>query len=85
MLKTTRKLMGQCDDIMKMAMEQIGVKDVLEMDDETFKMTKASMEMYITAMELAEKQAEIIEDMNNKIDQLIEINKILLSKAEGLQ
>lgn len=84
MLKTTKKLIEQVDEIKKATFAQFGVEDVLDLDDETFKMVKVSMAMYDTAMELAVKQAEIIESLDKKTNELLEINKMLLAKAGGL-
>lgn len=83
MLKTTEKLIKQAEEIKKATFAQFGVEDVLELDDETFKVVKVSMEMYDTAMELAVKQAEIIEGLDKKTNELLEINKILLAKVGG--
>lgn len=84
MLKTTKKLIGQMEEVKKMTLAQFGVEDVLDLDDETFKMAKVTMEMYDTALELSLKQAEVIDALDKKTDELLEINKRLLAKAEGL-
>ena len=84
MLKTTEKLIKQCNEIKEVAFAQFGMEDVLELDDETFKMVKVSMEMYNTAMELAMKQAEIIDSLDKKTNELLEMNKKLLEQhGEG--
>lgn len=84
MLKTTKKLIEQLEEVKKMAFAQFGIEDVLDLDDESFKMAKVTMEMYDTALELSLKQAEVIDALDKKTDELLEINKRLLAKAEGL-
>ena len=83
MLKATKKLIEQAAEIKKVTFARFGVEDVLDLDDETFKMVKVSMEMYDTAMELAVRQAEIIESLDKKTNELLEMNKKLL-KHNGM-
>lgn len=76
MLETTKKLMEQIDEFMETGMQSMNVMDVLNsMDENTLKMYKSCMDILNTSKELAIKQAEIIEDQNEKLDIILSLLK----------
>ena len=75
MLETTKKLFEECDELMEIGMSKISLNEISEDD---FKVFKKTMNLLDTSKKLAIKQAEIIEQQNEKLDKIL---KLLEKKA----
>ena len=75
MLETTKKLFEECDELMEIGMSKMSLNEISEDD---FKVFKKTMNLLDTSKKLAIKQAEIIEQQNEKLDKIL---KLLEKKA----
>lgn len=75
MLETTKKLFEECDELMEIGMSKMSLNEISEDD---FKAFKKTMNLLDTSKKLAIKQAEIIEQQNEKLDKIL---KLLEKKA----
>ena len=75
MLKTTKKFIEELDELMNIACAEIDPRTWNEKDFSAF---KKMMSMVDTSKELAIKQAETIEQQNEKLDKIL---KLLEKKA----
>lgn len=72
MLKeSTTKVLGEMDELMELAKSQFEMEDILEMDENSRKAVLVMFKLYKSTKELAIAQAEIIDEMNRKLDTLI--------------
>lgn len=75
MLETTKKLFEECDELMEIGMSKMSLNEISE---DEFKVFKKTMNLLDTSKKLAIKQAEIIEQQNEKLDKIL---KLLEKKA----
>lgn len=74
MLETTKKLLNEVEEFMKLGMSTLDVTEMLEgMDETTFKMYKLMLNMIDTSKELAVKQAELMEEQDKKLDKILKL------------
>ena len=74
MVETTEKLMEQVNELMNICLAQMNPMELItEIPVEAFKALKLSMEIMETSKELALKQAEAIEDQNEKLNMIIRL------------
>lgn len=72
MLENTRKMIEEVDKIKAICTEQMRDLDVLMcMDGNTLEMLQASMRLIDVYKDLAIAQATMMEDMNKKLDMLV--------------
>lgn len=71
MLKETKKMIEECDKLIKDLMSQISVEDVMEMGDDNIRLMKGLMTTYDASKEMMLKQATAIEDINDKLDIIV--------------
>lgn len=81
MLNNTKKLINQLNELMNLCMAEIKFTDIAEMDKNTMEAIRISSQLYKTSCELAVKQAEMIESLDKKTNELLEINEKLLAKS----
>lgn len=75
----TKELMKQCDELMTNVITNVlDIEDIGEMDDDTVNAIRSTFKMYNAAKELSIYQAEVIDDLSEKIDKLLEQNERLM-------
>lgn len=72
MLETTKKLIGEIDDIMGMCMRQFDLDDLMSMDKDQLEAVQKLVCIINTSKELIIKQAEMMEEQNIKLDLILE-------------
>lgn len=77
-------MIDKMDKVMDKVKAQFSMDDMLEMESYEVELLKESMELYQMSCELAKEQAEVIERLDKTTQELLEINKQLLLKANGL-
>lgn len=83
MLQTkTAVMIEKIDGIMEDYKNMIGFESIMDMDTKTFELLQKSMNLYKYSKSLAMEQAKLIDSLDRKTDELLEINKILLTKLE---
>ena len=70
MLTTTLKLNEEINELKGEIFKQIGFDDLINMDKEKFEMMKKVISIMDTSQELMIKQAELIEGIYKKLDEL---------------
>ena len=71
MLNTTIKLNGQIDEMMETVKANITTEDLLNMSPENIKLIQNMIKLTRTAQDLMVEQAEIIENIDKKLDELL--------------
>lgn len=71
MLETTNKFIEEVNELKNEFLKEIA-GDILDMDDKSINLMKKFFGMFDTSMELCKKQAETIDEMNKKLDRLLE-------------
>lgn len=72
MLETTKKLIGEIDDITGMCMRQFDLDDLMSMDKDQLEAVQKLVCIINTSKELIIKQAEMMEEQNIKLDLILE-------------
>ena len=74
MVETTEKLMEQVNELMNICLAQMSPMEMItETPEDALKALKLSIEIMKTSKELALKQAEAIEDQNEKLNKIIRL------------
>ena len=71
MLETTKKLIGEIDDIMNMSMRYFEFNDFINMDKDQLEAIQKFVCIINTSKELMMEQAEMMEEQNKKLDLIL--------------
>ena len=85
MVETTKKMFEQVNEFLELYKEEIGLNDIRNMDDETFKALKLTLGIVKTYEELLIKEAEAmskIETLERKIDSMDSKMIVLMKRTE---
>ena len=72
MLETAMKMEKKMEKIVHLVTAQIGAEDILSIDSDTFAVLKASFELIDISKKMMVEQAEMIDEMNRKLDIILE-------------
>lgn len=85
MLQTkTNEMINQIDELMEGYKTMIDFDTIMTMDPKQFELIQKTMSLYETSCSLAREQAEIIDSLDRKTDELLKINRTLLERSKGL-
>lgn len=71
MLKTAKKLNVAIDDVMNMALKAYGMDTIKSMDEDDLVMLKTYLKIVDTYEEYIMREAETLNEINNKLDKLL--------------
>ena len=71
MLETTKKLIGEIDDIMNKSMRYFEFNDFINMDKDQLEAIQKFVCIINTSKELMMEQAEMMEEQNKKLDLIL--------------
>ena len=74
----TVELVNDIKELVNLACKQISIRDLKDMDAETLGAIQSCIKLGESACELAIEQSKMMDDMNSKLDEVLEI----LRKAE---
>ena len=74
MKQTTRKLVDELNTLKALCIEEILSKDIGDVDERGIKAMKSTLRVINLTNDLMMEQAEMMEDMNKKLDKLLERN-----------
>lgn len=80
----TEMMIDKMDKVMEKFKAKMTLDDMMNMESDDLALLKESMELYEMSCEIAVKQAKVIERIDKTTQELLEINKQLLLKANGL-
>lgn len=72
MLETAMKMEKKMDEMIHLVTAQIKVEDILSIDSDTFAVSKAALELFDISKKMVVEQAKIIDEMNRKLDVILE-------------
>lgn len=72
MFDKTKKLMDMTEELMNDFMKEMGASALMELDGAEFEMMKKCMNLYELSKEVALEQAKQMDDMNKKLDKILE-------------
>lgn len=84
MYDETKKVLEGCDEVMNMAVSQMDLTDVLQLDETTIKAMVTVGKLYIQSKDLALKQAELTDKLERQNDELLEKVNILLARTKAI-
>lgn len=85
MLQTkTNEMINQIDELMESYKTMIDFDTIMTMDPKQFELIQKTMSLYETSCSLMREQAEIIDSLDRKTDELLKINRTLLERSKGL-
>ena len=84
MYDETKKVLEGCDEVMNMAISQMDLTDVLQLDETTIKAMVTVGKLYIQSKDLALKQAELMDKLERQNDELLEKVNILLARTKAI-
>lgn len=85
MLKEKTAIMiDKMNEVVNKFMAKMTLDDMRNMESDDLELLKETMKLYDMSCEIAVEQAKIIDKLDRTTQELLEINKQLLLKAEGL-
>lgn len=84
MYDETKKVLEGCDEVMNMAVSQMDLTDVLQLDETTIKAMVTVGKLYIQSKDLALKQSELMDKLERQNDELLEKVNILLARTKAI-
>lgn len=85
MLQTkTNEMINQMDELMEGYKTMMDFDTVMNMDPKTFELMQKTMSLYETSCSLVREQAKIIDSLDKKTNELLEMNRKLLARTKGL-
>ena len=84
MYDETKKVLEGCDEVMNMAISQMDLTDVLQLDETTIKAMVTVGKLYIQSKDLALKQSELMDKLERQNDELLEKVNILLARTKAI-
>ena len=84
MYDETKKVLEGCDEVMNMAVSQMDLTDVLQLDETTIKAMVTVGKLYIQSKDLALKQSELMDKLERQNDALLEKVNILLARTKAI-
>lgn len=85
MLKARTEMMIETmDNLMDKLKSRVTLKDMANMEFEELEMMKETMKLYNMSCEIAMEQARVIEKLERTTDELLKINRTLLSRTKDL-
>lgn len=80
----TEQMIDKMNGLMEKVSSKLTLRDLKDMSADDIEMLQESVKLYEMSCEIAMKQAEIIESLDKKTDELLEINKTLLARTRDL-
>ena len=71
MYDETKKVLEGCDEVMNMAVSQMDLTDVLQLDETTIKAMVTVGKLYIQSKDLALKQAQLMDTLERQNEELL--------------
>ena len=84
MYDETKKVLEGCDEVMNMAVSQMDLTDVLQLDETTIKAMVTVGKLYIQSKDLALKQSELMDKLERQNDELLEKVNTLLARNKAI-
>lgn len=84
MCDETKKVIEGCNELIKIAIDQMEFDDLLESDENTIKAMIAVCKLYKQSKDLALKQAEIMDKLERQNDELLEKVNVLLARTKAI-
>lgn len=84
MYDETKKVLEGCDEVMNMAVSQMGFNDFLGLDENTIKAIVTVGNLYKQSKDLALKQAEIMDKLERQNGELLEKVNVLLARTKAI-
>lgn len=72
MLETAMQMEKKMDEMVHLVTAQIGAENILSIDSDTFAVLKASLELIDISKKMMVEQAKTIDEMNRKLDVILE-------------
>lgn len=72
MLETAMQMEKKMDEMVHLVTAQIGAEDILSIDSDTFAVLEASLELIDISKKMMVEQAKTIDEMNRKLDVILE-------------
>lgn len=85
MYEETKKVIEGCNELIKIAIDQMEFDDLLESDENTIKAMIAVCKLYKQSKDLALKQAELMDKLERQNDELLEKVNVLLARTKAIQ
>lgn len=83
MVETTKKFIEEMKDLTNdIKVQMLNSVSIADMDAEEFMLMKKTFKLMKTATDYTLQQAEIIDEQNKKLDELLEMQKVLLKQFE---
>lgn len=83
MVETTKKFIEEMKDLTNdIKVQMLNSVSIADMDAEDFMLMKKTFKLMKTATDYTLQQAEIIDEQNKKLDELLEMQKVLLKQFE---
>lgn len=76
MLETTKKIVGEIEELKELAMSELckcSMSAIADMGASEFKALQLSLKLFDDCTDLMVKQAEMIENQDKKLDKLLEL------------
>ena len=84
MYDETKKVIEGCNELIKIAIDQMEFDDLLESDENTIKAMIAVCKLYKQSKDLMLKQAEIMDKLERQNDELLEKVNVLLARTKAI-
>lgn len=84
MYEETKKVIEGCNELIKIAIDQMEFDDLLESDENTIKAMIAVCKLYKQSKDLALKQAELMDKLERQNDELLEKVNVLLARTKAI-
>lgn len=84
MYEETKKVIEGCNELIKIAIDQMEFDDLLESDENTIKAMIAVCKLYKQSKDLALKQAELMDKLERQNDELLEKVNVLLARTKQI-
>lgn len=83
MVETTKKFIEEMKDLTNdIKVQMFKSVSIADMDTEEFMLMKKTFKLMKTATDYTLQQAEIIDEQNKKLDELLKMQKVLLKQFE---
>ena len=80
----TETMIEKMDGIMEDYKNMMDFESIMDMDTKTFELLQKTMNLYEYSKSLAVEQAKIIDSLDRKTDELLEMNRKLLERTKDL-
>ena len=84
MYEETKKVIEGCNELIKIAIDQMEFDDLLESDENTIKAMIAVCKLYKQSKDLALRQAELMDKLERQNDELLEKVNVLLARTKAI-